>query len=75
MEDELASQQIVQHDYYTCIDYYLETIEPHIADQLSSLSIDDTINAIIGYSHPHSTTKLDILDLLEARLSLLLNTS
>lgn len=43
-----------------------------IAEQMHALSIDDLINAIIGFSHPQSSKRLDILDLLEARLVIVL---
>lgn len=76
VEDENAGQQVSGHiDFSTSIDYYLETVEPYIADQLNYLQVNDILNAIVGFSHPHCTKRLDVLDLLEARLVHVLNTN
>ena len=46
----------------------LETVEPYIADELPILSIIDQASAYIGFTHPHTTKRFEILDLLEAKM-------
>jgi hypothetical protein len=46
----------------------LETVEPYIVDELPILSIIDQASAYIGFTHPHTTKRFEILDLLEARM-------
>lgn len=69
VEDEAATMQASgQVDFTTTIDYYLETIEPYIMDQLNVMTLNDVLNAIVGFSHPQSTRRYDVLDALESRL-------
>jgi len=53
----------------------LETIEPYITENLPNLTLVDLTNAFIGFSHPHVSTRLGILDLLETKLVTLAKTN
>ena len=46
----------------------LKTVEPYIADEMALLSVQDLVNAYIGFSHPHSSQPFEVLSLIEARL-------
>ena len=69
VEDEAATMQASgQVDFTTTIDHYLEIIEPYILDQINVMTLNDVLNAIIGFSHSQSTRRYGVLDALESRL-------
>ena len=37
-------------------------------DELPILSMHDLVQAYIGFTHPHSTKRLEIIDLIETRM-------
>ena len=67
IEDETASMSGQVNENNT-IEITLETVEPYIVDELPILSIHDQAQAYIGFTHPHTTKRFEILDLIEAKL-------
>ena len=67
IQDESASIS-GQVNQSNVVEVCLETIEPYIVDELPVLSMHDMVQAYIGFTHPHTTKRLPILDLIEARM-------
>ena len=51
----------------------LEKVEPFIAEQLDLANLEDLLNCLIGFSHPHCTKRFALLDGVEQRLALMAN--
>lgn len=69
LEDEVASMGgHTDIDYTTQVEQILTTIEPYVQDEISLLTVNDLINAYVGFSHTHVSRPFQIINLLEARL-------
>ena len=65
--DETASYH-TEIDFVTSIDGILETLEPYFQEKLEVLSFDQLVDTYIGFSHPHTSRRPDILDMIETKL-------
>ena len=52
----------------TIIQAVLETVEPYISSKLSVMNFKEMSDAFVGFSHPHASERLAILDTLESQL-------
>lgn len=55
--------------YPTFVQSVLETSEPYLKDDLSFMDVHDLVNLLVGFTHPDTTKRLALADLIEQRLT------